>query len=72
VFGRIFITKAPGEKEASSECSNFGRSMTMKEKNSLELQKPSDVVKPDGHLAAVSTCEFTLTFTDDRTKNIES
>ena len=33
------------KKEASAECSNLSQYMTVKEKNGLELQKPSEARK---------------------------
>jgi hypothetical protein len=46
--------------------------MTLRDKNCLELQKPSEVGNPDGRSRSRVTLEFTLTFAGDRTKNIES
>jgi hypothetical protein len=66
------ITKALDEKRGKCGCSNLGQYTTLKEKNGLELQKPSEGEKLTGDPAAVSTLEFALTFAGDRTKNIES
>jgi len=46
--------------------------MTLKEKNGLELQKPSEARKTDGRSDSRVNIGVTLTFTGDRTKNIES